>query len=93
MHYENGFELLLVVVFSTSPRLGVLGPKDQDLVIPFHLGEGEHLSDFHLRALAIRSELVLIRDQTVHIKNLTGKYIMELSNMKHLQQYMTSFYL
>ena len=91
MHYENGFELLLVVVFSTSPRLGVLGPKDQDLVIPFHLGKGEHLSDFHLRALAIRSELVLIRDQTVQIKNLTGKYIMELSNMKHLQQYMTSF--
>ena len=74
-----------------SPQLGGLGLKDQDLVIPFRLGEGEPLSDFHLRALAIRSEVVLMRDQTVQINNLTGKYIMELSKLKHLQRYTTSF--
>ena len=34
-----------------------------------------------------------MRYQTVHINNFTGKYIMELSNMKHLQCYMTSFYI
>ena len=91
MHYDNGFETLIVVAFAIIPQLGGLGPKSQDLVIPFRLGEGEPLPYFHLRALAIRSELVLMRYKTGHINNLTWKYIMEISNLKHLQCYMTSF--
>ena len=75
MHYENGFELLIDVVFAMSPQLGGLGPKYQDLTIPFRLGEGEPLSYFHLKALEIRSELVFIIDQTGQVDNLTGKYI------------------
>ena len=75
------------------PQLGGLGPKAQDLVIPFRLGEGEILSDFHIRALVIISELVLMRYQTVHINNFTGKYIMELSKFNHLQCYMASFFI
>ena len=62
MHYDNGFELLIAVVLSMIPQLGGLGPKAQDLVIPFHLGEGEPLTYFHLIALVIGSELVLMRD-------------------------------
>ena len=57
MQYENGFELLIEVVFTMIPQLGGLGPKYQDLFIPFHLGEGKTLPDFHLRDLTIRSEL------------------------------------
>ena len=72
-----------------SPQLGGLVPKAQDLVIPFRLGEGETLSDFHLRSLTIKSEPLLTRYQTGIINNLTGKYITEISNLKHLQQYMT----
>ena len=60
-------------------------------MISFCLGEGEPLPDFHLRALAIRSEIVLMRDLKGWIKKLTVKYNMELPNMKHLQSYMTSF--
>ena len=56
-----------------SPQIGVLGPKAQDLVIPFLLGEGENLPGFHLRALTIRSELDLMQYQTGQINNLTGK--------------------
>ena len=78
MHYDNRFELIIAFVFIVSPQLGVIGPKAQDLVIPFCLGAGKPIPNFHLRALAIRSELLLTRYQTVHIKNLTGKYIMEL---------------
>ena len=78
MHYDNGFEILIAVVFSMSPQLGVLGPKAQDLVIPLCLGEGEYLPDFHFRALTIRIETVLMRYQTVQINKITGKYIMEL---------------
>ena len=59
-----------------SPRLGGLGPKSQDLVVPFRLGEGEPFSDFHLRDIAIRSELAQKRDQTGKINNLTGEYTM-----------------
>ena len=51
MHYDNGFELLIAVVFNMSPQLWIIGSKAQDLVIPFCLGEGEYLPDFLLRAI------------------------------------------
>ena len=73
MHNDNGFELLIGFVLSMSPQLGGLGPKYQDLVIPPRLGEGEPLPDFHLRALEIRSEIVLMRYKTGQINNLTRK--------------------
>ena len=74
-----------------STQLGGLGPKSQDLVIPFFLGEGETIPDFYLRALTIISKLVLMRYQTVQINNLIGKYIMEPSKLKYIQQYMNSY--
>ena len=60
-------------------------------MISFCLGEGETISPFHLRSLQIRSELDLLQYQIEQINNLTGKYIMELSTLKHLQGYITSF--
>ena len=90
MHCDNGFELLIVVVFVMSPQLGGIWSKAQDLVITFFLGEGEPLPDFHLRALTIRIKLELIRYQTGQINNITGKYIMGLSKLKHIHQYTTS---
>ena len=39
MHYDNVFKPHNAVVFYMSPKLGGLGPKAQDLVIPFRLGE------------------------------------------------------
>ena len=76
MYYDNGFELLVVIVFSMIPQLGVSGPKSQDLAIPFFLGEVKYLPYFLLRALEIRSELVLMIYQAGKINNLRGKYIM-----------------
>ena len=73
------------------PQLGWLVPKYQDLVIPFRICEEEPLSDFHLIDLAIRSELVLMRNQTEQINNLILKYIMKLSKLKNVQWYRTSF--
>ena len=64
MNNENGFDLLITVVFSVSPQLIVLRPKFQYLVISFLLGEGETLPQFHLRALHIRSEIFLLQDET-----------------------------
>ena len=78
MNNDNGFYLLIDVVFSVSPQLGGLVTKDQDLVISFRLGEGETISQFHLRALQIISENLLFQDETGQISNLTGKYIVEL---------------
>ena len=72
-----------------SPQLGGLGPKAEELMIPFRLGKGEPISDFHLRYIAIIIELLLMRYKTVYINNLTGKNIMELSKLKLLQIYMT----
>ena len=86
MHYYNGFELIIAFVLSMIPQLGGIVTKTQDLVIPLRLGEGEHLSDFHLRALAIKSELIFMINQTGQINNLTDKYITvkaETSTMIH----------
>ena len=38
MNIDNGFDLLVAVIFAMSTQLGGLGPKYQDLVISFCLG-------------------------------------------------------
>ena len=91
MNNDNGFDLIIAVVFVMSPQQVGLGPKAQYVVIPFRLGEVETLPEFHLRSLTVRSELDLFQDQTGQINNLTGKYIMDMSKLKHLQRYMTPF--
>ena len=73
MKNDNGFELLIDVVFAISPQLDELGPKDQGLVISFRLDEGEILTQFHLRVSQIRSELFLFKYQIEKINNLIGK--------------------
>ena len=40
MNNDNGFKLIISVVFAMSPQLGGIGTKDQHLVISFSLGEG-----------------------------------------------------
>ena len=55
------------------PQLGGIEPKAQELVIPFRLGEEETIPYFNLRYLAIRSELVLMKYQTVQINKPTVK--------------------
>ena len=56
MSIDNGFELIIAFIFSMSPQLGVLVTKSQDLVIYFRLGEGETITQLHLRSLQARSE-------------------------------------
>ena len=56
-------------------------------------GEVETLPQFHLRAFQIRSEYFLFQGETRQVNNLAGKYIMEMSKLGHLQQYMTTFQL
>ena len=85
MNNDNVFYLLIYVVFDISNQIGGLGTKSQDLVISFCLGEVETLPQFQIRALHIRSEIFLLQDETGQINNLIGKYIMELSKLKHLQ--------
>ena len=63
MNNDNGFDLLIDVVFEMSSQLGGLGPKYQDLVISFHLAEGEALPQLHPRDLHIKSENFLLQDK------------------------------
>ena len=48
MNNENVFDLLIAVVFAMIPWLGGIGPKAQDLVIYFCLGEGRIIPQLHL---------------------------------------------
>ena len=73
MHYKNGFELLIAVIFNMIPKIGGVGTKAQDIVVPFFLGEVLSLPDSHVIAFSIKSELILLGDKTSHINNLTGK--------------------
>ena len=43
MNIENGFDLIVAVVFSMNPQLVGIGTNAQYLVISFCLGEGESL--------------------------------------------------
>ena len=65
-------------------RLGVIGPKAQDLVIYFFLVLGETIPQFHLRELHARTGIFLLKYDTGKINNFTGKYILELPKLKHL---------
>ena len=85
------FVLLIVVVFSMIPQLEGLVPKAQYLVMLCFLSEGETLPEFHFRVLTIRRESDLLKYQTGQRINLTEKYIMEMSKLKHTQRYMTPF--
>ena len=57
---DNGFDLLIAVVFGMSSQRVVLGTKYQDLVISVCLVEGETFPQLHLRAFQIRSEIFLL---------------------------------
>ena len=68
MNIDNGFDLIIAIVFGLSPQLGVIGPKSQDLVIYSRLGEGGTIPQFHFRALQTRSENFLLKNETGKIK-------------------------
>ena len=44
MNIDIPLDPLVAVIFDTSPQLGLLGPKAQDLVISFCPGEGGNIS-------------------------------------------------
>ena len=73
MNNNNGFDLLIAVLFAMSSWLGGLGTKAQDLLVSFCLGEVETLPQLRLRSLQVRSEIVLLEYETGQINNLTGK--------------------
>ena len=88
MNIDNGFDLIIAVLFVMSPQVRGLGPKHQNLVISFHLGEGENIPQFHLRAIQIRNENFLLQDQTrnnqqPHRKFLLGTVKIETSPKIH----------
>ena len=43
MNNDNGFDLLIAVVFDMSTQIVGIGTKAQDIVISFRLGEGEDI--------------------------------------------------
>ena len=90
MNIDNGFDLLIYVVFSNSPQFGGLGTKSQEFVVSFFPGQGKTLSQFRLRDIHPQNENHPFKYDTGQ-KKTTCKYIMELSKFKHLQCYMTKF--
>ena len=55
MNNDNGFDLLIAVLFAMIPQLGVLGPKAQDLVVSFFLGEVQTIPQLQISYFDIRS--------------------------------------
>ena len=87
MNNDNGFGLLIDVIFDINSQQGGLGPKVQDLVISFCLGKGKNLPQLNLRALHIRGETFLFQYQTRKINNLSHlhheTYKLETSSKIH----------
>ena len=91
MNLDNLFDLLVAVVFSMSPQIGVIRPKHQDLLVYYLLGEVETLSQSYQRKLQGTSKLSLLNNKTQQTTNLVGKYTTEISILKHLQHRITTF--
>ena len=75
MNDDNGFGLLIYVVFSMSPQLGGIVTKSSrpcDILSPW---EGETLPQLHLRSLQIINKIFLLQDKIGQINNLKDKYI------------------
>ena len=64
MNNYNIFDLIIDVVFAMIPQLGVLGTKDQYLLVSFWPVEVEIIPKLHLRYLYIRSEIFLFQYET-----------------------------
>ena len=86
MNNDNGFDLIIAIVFAMITQQWGLGTKYKYLVVSFCLGAGKNLPQFHLRALQIRGENFLLQYETGKINILTGKYIIELSKLKKNQR-------
>ena len=56
MDNENGFDLLIYIVFDMTTQLRGLVPKAKYIVISFSLGEEETIKKLHLSDLQIISE-------------------------------------
>ena len=57
MNIGKIFDPLMVVVISTSAQLGVIGTREQDLVISFHFVEGESLNNSTLELFKNKRKL------------------------------------
>ena len=71
MNNDNGSDLLIAVLFAMSNQLRGLGPKSQDLVTPFFLGEGESLQGFTSELL--QSEVNLNYSNIKKVKSATSQ--------------------
>ena len=81
MKNDNGFESLVLVVFSISPQFDGIGTMAQDLVTQLQLKERKSFPYFYMRYLQSRIKIYLFNDNTGHKENLTVKYIMLLSKL------------
>ena len=85
MNIDNEFDLIVAVAFSTSPQLGGIGFRSQEILISFFLGERDTLPQLKFRDIQSRSGNFLMNYKTRQINTLTGKYIIELSKLKHIK--------
>ena len=83
-NHEEQFTEISSKLSDYEDRINKLSIKDTGIhPLSLHITKlTDTIYKFHLRALAIKSELILIKYKTGHINNLTGKYIMELSKLK-----------
>ena len=86
MDIDNGFELIVVVVFAMINELRGLGLKDQDLVISFGFDKVEYLSQFHLRYLQARRKFYLLNDEMEQTNKQTNKQTINQTNKQTNKQ-------
>ena len=48
MNTDNGFDLMVAVAFTISPKLGVIGPKTSDIITSLTLQSGETIPDLNI---------------------------------------------
>ena len=86
----TGLALLFLLHLLWVINLEGLYPNLKNFLSPLSLVNGKLSHNCTLEIF--RPEVIfLLNDETVQVNNLTGKYITELSILKHLQWYITNF--
>ena len=84
------FNFLLLLYLPKVLHLEDLEPNIKTMWYPFILYKGKPSNNCTLYIFT-QEAIFLFYDETGQTNNPTGKYIIELSKLKHLQRYMTTF--
>ena len=91
MNTDDGFDFMVAVAFTISPKLVFIGPKTSDIMTSLTLQSGETIPDLDICTLRFCINIIMIKDETLQTNALTGTYICEISKLPDIHRYINKY--